>query len=239
MFYHTADGVPYWDESAYYEFTAAEIDTLEAATYALDTMCLDAVAAGHRPRPVRPVPDSRPRIATSSAARGRRRAHDLRPLRPGLRRPTRRSCWNTTPTRRPRCLEAAVVQWFWLQGLLSRGLQQFNSIHERLLEIFQELREETAERFYFAALAGCLEDYMTVNYLRDVAIQAGFETAYLDVEKIGWHAGARRLHRPAEREPDRPLLQALSLGVDAARRVRPAPARGPRAAGSSRPGRPC
>ena len=31
--FHTlADGTPYWDESAYWQFTSAEIDRLEAAT---------------------------------------------------------------------------------------------------------------------------------------------------------------------------------------------------------------
>jgi glutathionylspermidine synthase len=31
--YHTlADGTPYWDESAYWEFRSSEIDRLEAAT---------------------------------------------------------------------------------------------------------------------------------------------------------------------------------------------------------------
>ncbi len=27
LLYHTCDGVPYWDESAYYEFTSTEIDS--------------------------------------------------------------------------------------------------------------------------------------------------------------------------------------------------------------------
>ena len=43
VFHTTDDGKPYWDESAYYAFTAAEIDALEAATYALDKLCLQAV----------------------------------------------------------------------------------------------------------------------------------------------------------------------------------------------------
>ena len=38
----TANGTPYWDESAAYRFTAAEIDTLEAAGNELQTMCLAA-----------------------------------------------------------------------------------------------------------------------------------------------------------------------------------------------------
>ena len=83
-------------------------------------------------------------------------------------------------------LEAAVIQWFWLKDRFPEG-QQFNSIHDRLLEVFRELREETSETFYFSALAGYLEDRTTVDYLRNVAIQAGFTTAHLDVEQIGWH----------------------------------------------------
>ena len=41
--FHTAEGQPYWNESAYYQFSAAEIDSLEAATYELDRICLLAV----------------------------------------------------------------------------------------------------------------------------------------------------------------------------------------------------
>ena len=41
--FHTLEnGRPYWDESAAYEFTAAEIDTLEAAGNTLQEMCLAA-----------------------------------------------------------------------------------------------------------------------------------------------------------------------------------------------------
>jgi glutathionylspermidine synthase len=34
-------------------------------------------------------------------------------------------------------------------------------------------------------MSGQVEDYVTAEYLRDTAIQAGFETFYLDVEQIG------------------------------------------------------
>ena len=41
--FHTLDnGTPYWDESPAYQFTAAEIDTLEAAGNQLQEMCLAA-----------------------------------------------------------------------------------------------------------------------------------------------------------------------------------------------------
>src|SRR5215510_16008132 len=43
LHYHSVEGTPYWDESAYYCFSSAEVDELERATYALDQMCLEAV----------------------------------------------------------------------------------------------------------------------------------------------------------------------------------------------------
>ena len=211
---------------------------LEAATYALDKMCLAAVAARDRPRSVRPLPDPGRVSRFHPPLVGARRAHDLRPVRPGLRRPRRRrSCWSTTPTRRRRCWRRPSSSGSGSRTAFPTA-QQFNSIHERLLEVFRSCGARRAERFYFAALAGCVEDYMTVNYLRDVAMQAGFDTAYLNVEDIGWHAGGG-VFTDLRREPDPPVLQALSLGMDAAGRVRPAPAAGRRAAGSSRRGRPC
>ena len=41
--FHTQKGEPYWDESASYQFTNFEIDSLEFATQALHEMCLDLV----------------------------------------------------------------------------------------------------------------------------------------------------------------------------------------------------
>ena len=41
--FHTIDGAPYWDETACYGFTAAEIDALEDATGELEQMCLALV----------------------------------------------------------------------------------------------------------------------------------------------------------------------------------------------------
>jgi len=43
---------------------------------------------------------------------------------------------------------------------------------------------------YFTSVADAVEDYMTVNYLRDVAIQAGFDTAHINIEDVGWDPAA-------------------------------------------------
>lgn len=190
MFYHTADGVPYWDESVYYQFTSQEIDVLEAATYALDALCLDAVqyAIDHDLLDRFLIPAQYHDLIRRSWEEDEHTIYGRFDLAMDEGRTPKLLEYNAdTPTA---LLEAAVIQWYWLQDCFP-GSCQFNSIHERLLEVFEELRAEGNQRFYFAAVAGCLEDYMTVNYLRDVAIQAGFDTAYLDVEKIGWQARRR------------------------------------------------
>src|SRR5437868_6565568 len=46
-FFHSVEtkeaSSPYWDESAYYSFSAKEISLLETASYALNDLCLKAV----------------------------------------------------------------------------------------------------------------------------------------------------------------------------------------------------
>src|SRR5262249_13641014 len=87
-------------------------------------------------------------------------------------------------------LEAAVIQWYWLKECFA-GHHQFNSIHDKLLEFFKEFKAGREATFYFAALAENLEDFMTVNYLRDCAMQSGWLTEYINVEDIGWHDARR------------------------------------------------
>src|ERR1700722_8580451 len=43
--YHSHCAGPYWDESACYELTAQEVDTLEAAANTLHFLCIDAAEA--------------------------------------------------------------------------------------------------------------------------------------------------------------------------------------------------
>jgi glutathionylspermidine synthase len=108
-------------------------------------------------------------------------------------------------------LEAAVIQWFWFQDQYPR-LDQFNSIHERLIEAWRTVGQFMAssptpappapgspEAVFFTALSDHLEDYMTANYLRDTAMQAGLVTHYLDVESVGWNTGRRRFVDEKER----------------------------------------
>jgi glutathionylspermidine synthase len=195
---------PYWDESAAYRFSAAEIDTLESAANELQQMCL--AAAQH-------VIDQR-RYAELAI--------------PTEAIPAIESAWNSEPPAlygrfdivwggagagsAPKLLEynadtptslieASVIQWNWMEEMAATlpGGQpdQFNSIHDRLIAKWKDLQPYVVEPVYFAALAfdspspqlakEAAEDMLTVTYLRDTAQQAGLETRQLALQDIGWN----------------------------------------------------
>ena len=186
LHFHSLDDQPYWNEGAYYSFTAAEIDHIEQATNALNKMCLQAVA--HVVSKDLFDLFALPRVHADFVARSWER--DERTIYgrfdfsyDGVNAPKLLEYNADTPTS---LLEAAVIQWFWLKDVLPTA-DQFNSIHERLIEAWAPIKEATRAAVYFTSLRGNLEDYMTVNYLRDTAIQAGLPTAYLPIEDIGWN----------------------------------------------------
>jgi glutathionylspermidine synthase len=189
--FHSAEGLPYWDESACYVFSADEIDRIEKATYALNDMCLQAVehVLSHDLLDAFGIPTAyRPWLRRSwqtdeHTIYGR---FDLAYTPKGGLKLLEYNA--DTPTA---LLEAAVIQWFWLQDTHA-GADQFNSIHERLIEIWQTLEQEGAGLVHFASLRGSMEDFVTVNYLRDTAMQAGLDTEYLAIEDIAWHSGQQQ-----------------------------------------------
>lgn len=84
-------------------------------------------------------------------------------------------------------LEASVIQWYWLKDYEQSGgktLDQFNAIHERLVEHLKVCKPYLPGTLYFAAVKDSTEDFMNVKYLEDCAHQAGIPTAYLNVEDI-------------------------------------------------------
>src|SRR5438270_3520024 len=177
--FHTLEnGSPYWDESAAYQFTAAEIDTLEAAGNQLQEMCL--AAAQHIIDEKRYAELDVPTFAIEAiewawnseppALYGR---FDLSWAGGQSGQAPKLLEYNAdTPTA---LLEAAVVQWHWFQDFSKAyyGLDQFNSIHERLIEAWGAVKGDAPGILYFTALDNPPEDLMTVEYLRDTAIQAG------------------------------------------------------------------
>jgi glutathionylspermidine synthase len=186
--YHTHDdGSPYWREDACYVFSAAEIERIEKAANALQAMCLEAiehVLATNRFReygfPGAMVPVIRESWERDEVGLYGRFdfAYD------GSGFPKLLEYNADTPTS---LVEAAIAQWYWLEERFP-GKDQFNSLHERLIEAWKRARGFLpADTLYFLH-QDTLEDQQTVAYLRDTADQAGLPTAQMLVEDLGWDA---------------------------------------------------
>ena len=189
--YHTIDGDLYWDESAYYEFTARQVDTLEAATNDLHAMSIEAVqhVLDEDRLDEFQIPAALHEWVRSSWDRddpslfGR---FDL--VYDGVRPPQMLEYNADTPTS---LFEAGAIQWFWLQDV-NRHADQFNSIHERLVATWAELRQALRGPLHFASVEDHDEDFGNVRYLQDTAAQAGWTTAYIPIEQIAFDAGTNQ-----------------------------------------------
>lgn len=190
FYFHTIDDKLYWDESAAYQLSRFEVDQLELATNTLHEMCLDLVqeVIDNRMFGLFKIPGEfeefvvRSWEAQEPSIYGR---FDL--AYDGVSPPKLLEYNADTPTA---LMEAGVVQWYWLKDHDERG-DQFNSIHEHLIEAWKARRKFDGGQVHFAAMEGIVEDYITAEYLRDTAIQAGLETEYLDIQQIGWNQPRR------------------------------------------------
>lgn len=183
--FHTADGKPYWDESVYYQFTSTQIDELESATNELHKLSLDAVQNvidNKRYSELQIPAHAIPLIEYSwnnetPAIYGR---FDL--SYDGVNAPKLLEYNADTPTS---LLEASVIQWYWMEEV-HKGADQFNSIHERLIDKWKELKTYLHEGPLYFSGVDSLEDYMNLAYMRDTARQAGIETEEININDIGW-----------------------------------------------------
>lgn len=186
--FHTLDdGRPYWNEAAYYQFSSQEINTLELATQELDRMCLAAVEfiiANNRFDELQ-VPDyfvdyvKRSWDNDAHTIYGR---FDL--IFDGSGPPKLLEFNADTPTS---LVEASVIQWQWLEQVHATD-DQFNSLHEKLIEAWQRYARETSIQgpVHFSCMDGQDEDELTIGYMMDVAQQAGITALAIPVAEIGW-----------------------------------------------------
>ncbi|WP_027344688.1 glutathionylspermidine synthase family protein [Hamadaea tsunoensis] len=186
----------YWDESAYYEFTSAEIDDLEETVAELHEMCLDTVAAVIADRRYAEYAITDKRVIALIERSWANRAEEISlygrfDLRYDGSGPARMLEYNAdTPTS---LLEAAGPQWFWLEEL-HPDADQWNSLHERLVDAWRAWTWRlSAGPVHFAyTLADEIgEDFMTATYLQECAEQAGLHGVTLPVEEIGWDPAGR------------------------------------------------
>jgi glutathionylspermidine synthase len=182
--FHTIDGKPYWTEDAAYLFTADEVDGLEAATADLEQMCLQVVDRVVREGryDLLSLPDSAAELIQESWIRFDKNLYGRFDLAYQPGQPPKLLEYNAdTPTA---LFEASVVQWEWLQTV-DPGADQFNSIHEKLVEAWRNFGLPF-RAVHFTCVRNHDEDKGTVDYLRDTALQGGLEAPFLYIDEIGW-----------------------------------------------------
>ena len=184
----SSDGSHYWSDNVAYEFTLAEIDYIEDATNELHAMCIDFVAdevkqgdyAHYR------FTDLQKKLIEQTWAKNVPHLYGRFDFGYDGENLKMFEYNADTPTS---LLEAAVVQWQWLEqieGLAHRD--QFNWIHEELLNRFQFIQQQTGLKdFHFSAMqeAG-REDWGNIDYLADVAYNAGWHIHQLAIEDVGY-----------------------------------------------------
>ena len=186
FFFHSMGGT-YWDETACYNFSSDEVDRIEEVSAQMHQLCLNAAdeAVGSKRFAEFAIPAP---------------FHDLVAQSWREREPTLYGrfdfSWNgegepklleynaDTPTA---LLEASVVQWQWLEDVLP-DTDQFNSLHEKLIARLKGLQPASGSGvLHLSCVRDNDEDLGTVEYLRDCALQAGWDARRIDIEDLGWN----------------------------------------------------
>lgn len=194
--FHTMHGEPYWDESSAYRFTLEEVEAgIEAPATELHAMCREAVSA---------ILDSEELMDRLAIPPGHRDlvAESWRAAEPELygrmdlvfgAGPAKLLEYNAdTPTA---LYESAAFQWIWLEemaaaGALPEGADQFNGIHEALVERMRAILPAGSD-LHFASVRGSEEDYATVEYMAWCAREAGLGAHYVPLDEIGVTPGGQ------------------------------------------------
>lgn len=175
----------YWREEAYYSFTAPEIARLEDVTREVYSMYCDAAQhiLEYRPDIMEHIlnipPEVSERILQSweedeLSLYGR---FDFMLDKDGT--PKILEFNADTPTS---LLEASVIQWQWKEDVFP-GHDQFNGIHEGLVQSWKDIFPEGGD-IHFAGALENNEDTGTLQYLASTAMEAGFSTRVLDMDAL-------------------------------------------------------
>src|SRR6202795_4878748 len=165
--FHTIDGERYWDERAYYAFSLEEIEhQIETPSGEIDAMCLELVSHAvddeNYLRRLK-IPEAFWPLVAESWHRDDGSLYGRLDLSFGAHGPAKLLEYNAdTPTS---IFEAAVFQWTWLEQGIERHIlgpdaDQFNSLHERLIDAWKKLGNAT--HLHLAGTLGNAEDAGTL-----------------------------------------------------------------------------
>ena len=187
LLWHGHDGDSYWNEDEHLVFTLSAIEKLEAAANELHGLCLNACEQiitrgwwdklGIADEVAGKVQESW--IAGDFSLYGR---FDM--AWDGTGQPKLLEYNADTPTS---LLEAAVIQWDWLQDCHPAS-DQLNSLHEALVERWKSLPDPLV---HLACVWDMVEDRQTIAYLAETAEQAGKTAHLMDMSEIGYSPEGR------------------------------------------------
>ena len=191
--FHTMYGEPYWDESAYYQFTLAQIENdIEDPTAELHQMCLavteDVVNSEELLTRFR-IPEQHWDLVRNSWQERAPSLYSRLDLVYNGKGPAKLLENNAdTPTS---LYESGFWQWLWLPqnvdaGKLALHADQFNSLQEKLVHRFREIAlHYNINQLHMACCKDTVEDRGTVQYLQDCATEAGLLADFVFIEDIG------------------------------------------------------
>lgn len=191
----------YWVENAYYSFYRMEIAAIEHATNECYDMYVKAVqhvidnnlfSKLHIPQYIVPrIIESWDRDDLSLYGR-----FDFA-MKNGV--PKLLEFNADTPTS---LLEASIVQWYWKEDMFPSN-DQFNSLHESLVESWKEIKTRyniRNKRVHFSCIQDSLEDEITTLYLSATASEAGIDTSLFDISELVYDSKDKRFFTPCQQE---------------------------------------
>lgn len=188
--FHTIDGEPYWDESAYYQFSLQQIEQdIEDPTAEIHQMCLqvvDRVCADDELLRRFAIPESHWDYVRNSWLQRDPSLYSRLDFAYHGQGPAKLYENNAdTPTS---LYETGFWQWLWLEDQVNAGrlparTDQFNSVQEKLITRFHQLAG--TRPLHFSCCKDSAEDRATVQYLQDCAADAGIPTRFVYIDDIG------------------------------------------------------
>ena len=188
IFHTNSDGSPYWVDDYYFSITEKEADNIFAATEEIWEMCKNALTyiiledkldEFH-------IPKSFQSYLKESWLKETPTIYGRFDFAFDQYKHLKLLEFNAdTPTT---LFECGIVQWYWMQHHFDNSKEQFNTIHEKLIENWENIQPNfVGKTLHFSCVQNSIEDLTTIEYLRDCATQAGIETELIYMDEIGWN----------------------------------------------------
>ncbi len=192
--FHTPDNEEYWRENICYEFTEREIeDDLEDPAEEIEAMCFDIindVIASEEALEKLQIPKQHWDYIAWTWQQKHKNIYGRMDFSYGGAEQGAAKFLEYNADTPTSLYETAIFQWIWLEQAAERGLiparpseaDQFNSLHERLIDAYS--RFEIEGMLHLACAKDSDEDFVTIEYMEECAKQAGLKTHKIFMEDI-------------------------------------------------------